>query len=78
MCQHCTAHFLHSGSQDKVVTSIQSLDVESRVTCSPLVPRESVSQRWLFRGLLLMGLPGSALPWLLLQFALFQPLYVVA
>lgn len=76
MCQRCTAHFLHSGSRDKVVTSIQSLDAESRVTRSPLVPRESVSTRWLFQGLLLMG-PRLALPWLLLHFALFQPLYVV-
>lgn len=78
MCQQCTAHFLHSGSQDEVVTSRQSLEVEFRVTCSPCVPHESVSLRWLFQGLLLMGLAGTGLPWLLLQFTLFQPLYVMA
>lgn len=78
MCQQCTAHFLHSGSQDEVVTSRQSLEVESRVARSLRVHRESVSPRWLLQGSLLMGLAGTGLPWLLLQFALFQPLYVMA
>lgn len=78
MCQQCTAHFLHSRSQDEVVTSRQSLGLESRVTCSPCVPHESVSERWLVRGLLLTGLAGTGPSWLLLQFALFQPLYVMA
>lgn len=78
MCQLCTAHFLHSGSPGEVVTWIQSLKVESGVTCSPRMPHESVSKCWLLQGLLLMGLAGTVLPWLLLQFALFQPLYVMA
>lgn len=78
MCQQCTAHFLHSGNRGEVVTSVQSLEVESRVTCSPCMPHESVSMRWLLQGLLLMGLAGTGLPWLLLHFALFQPLYVMA
>lgn len=78
MCQQCTAHFLHSGNRGEVVTSVQSLEVESRVTCSPCMPHESVSTRWLLQGLLLMGLAGTGLPWLLLHFALFQPLYVMA
>lgn len=42
------------------------------------MPHESESKRWLLQGLLLMGLAGLGLPWLLLQFALFQPLYVMA
>lgn len=77
MCQRCTAHFLHSGSQHEVVTS-ESLEVESGVACSPCVPHESVSACWLLQGLLLMGLAGTGLPRLLLQFALFQPLDVMA
>lgn len=31
MCQHCTAHFLRSGSQEEDVTSV-------RVTCGPCGP----------------------------------------
>lgn len=74
MCQQCTAHFLHSQSRDEVVTSIRSLQVESGVTCNPCVPHESVCERRLSRGLLLVGSAGISQ----LQFALFQPLYVVA
>lgn len=36
MCQHCTAHCLHSGSRVEAVGSIQSLELESRVTNNPL------------------------------------------
>lgn len=58
MCQQCTAHFLHSQSRDEVVTSIRSLQVESGVTCNPCVPHESVCERRLSRGLLLVGSAG--------------------
>lgn len=77
MCQHCTAHFLHSGSLAEVITCLLSLEAEPGVAWSPCAPLESESSADSFRAYWPRVMQGEFCPGSPLHFALFQPLYVV-